>query len=65
VAKKVTLNLTDKEFELLAALAELRGRTKTDVMREGLGLINILDREHEGATIVLEQDGERTKLVRV
>ena len=64
--RTMTLNLTDKEMEVLDELCEKKGLNKTALLRQALRLYQTVDqRLEQGERLVFENDDktEKTELV--
>jgi predicted transcriptional regulator len=61
--KKLTLSLSDKEYELIQALADEREKGKTEVIRDALKMKDYLEkRAADGAEVVLKKGGRESIL---
>lgn len=61
MAKKITINMPDRFDKILNEIAHKRGITKTEVIRQAIGMEKFyLDEEQKGNKILIE-DGKTKK----
>jgi hypothetical protein len=58
---KVSLNLTPDEWEWVGEIAKAKGKTKTEIIRSGIGMVKFFNSIRDDEKVVIEGSDKRKR----